>query len=80
MRPVPSRRRMGCCPGSASAPATRCSTARTVAEATARRLIVYGPNQLHRRGERHVWLELGRQFGHPLALLLWAAPRASAQT
>jgi len=39
----------------------------------ARRLIVYGPNQLHRRGGHHVWRELGRQFSHPLALLLWAA-------
>ena len=33
----------------------------------------YGPNQLHRRGGRHVWREVGRQFSHPLALLLWAA-------
>ena len=39
----------------------------------ARRLVVYGPNQLHRRGGHHVWRELGRQFSHPLALLLWAA-------
>jgi calcium-translocating P-type ATPase len=39
----------------------------------ARRLIVFGPNQLRRRGERHLWRELGRQFSHPLALLLWAA-------
>jgi calcium-translocating P-type ATPase len=39
----------------------------------ARRLIVYGPNQLHRRGGHHMWRELGRQFSHPLALLLWAA-------
>ena len=39
----------------------------------ARRLIVYGPNQLRRRGGRHVWREVGRQFSHPLALLLWAA-------
>jgi calcium-translocating P-type ATPase len=39
----------------------------------ARRLIAYGPNQLHRRGGRHLWRELGRQFTHPLALLLWAA-------
>jgi hypothetical protein len=38
-----------------------------------RRLVVYGPNQLRRRGGRHVWRELGRQFSHPLALLLWAA-------
>jgi calcium-translocating P-type ATPase len=39
----------------------------------ARRLIAYGPNELHRRGGRHAWRELGRQFTHPLALLLWAA-------
>ena len=39
----------------------------------ARRLIAYGPNELRRRGGRHVWRELGRQFTHPLALLLWAA-------
>jgi len=39
----------------------------------ARRLIAYGPNELHRRGGHHVWRELGRQFTHPLALLLWAA-------
>ena len=31
------------------------------------------PNELRRRGGRHVWRELGRQFTHPLALLLWAA-------
>jgi calcium-translocating P-type ATPase len=39
----------------------------------ARRLVAYGPNELHRRGGHHVWRELGRQFTHPLALLLWAA-------
>jgi magnesium-transporting ATPase (P-type) len=39
----------------------------------ARRLVACGPNQLRRRGGRHVWRELGRQFTHPLALLLWAA-------
>jgi calcium-translocating P-type ATPase len=39
----------------------------------ARRLIHYGPNELHRRGSRRIWYELGRQFTHPLALLLWAA-------
>ena len=39
----------------------------------ARRLIAYGSNELRRRGGRHVWRELGRQFTHPLALLLWAA-------
>ena len=39
----------------------------------ARRLVAYGPNELRRRGGHHVWRELGRQFTHPLALLLWAA-------
>jgi calcium-translocating P-type ATPase len=39
----------------------------------ARRLIVYGPNELRRRGGHLFWRELGRQFTHPLALLLWAA-------
>jgi calcium-translocating P-type ATPase len=39
----------------------------------ARRLLAYGPNELRRRGSRHVWRELGRQLAHPLALLLWAA-------
>lgn len=39
----------------------------------ARRLVVYGPNELRRRGG-HTWPgELARQFTHPLALLLWAA-------
>jgi calcium-translocating P-type ATPase len=38
-----------------------------------RRLIVYGPNALERRGRRRWWRELARQFTHPLALLLWAA-------
>ena len=38
-----------------------------------RRLVVYGPNELRRSGGRHLWRELGRQFTHPLALLLWAA-------
>jgi len=39
----------------------------------ARRLVAYGRNELERRGGRHLWRELGRQFAHPLALLLWAA-------
>jgi len=38
-----------------------------------RRLIVYGPNALQRRGRRRWWRDLARQFTHPLALLLWAA-------
>ncbi len=36
----------------------------------ARRLEVYGPNELARRGGRRWPGELGRQFTHPLALLL----------
>ena len=39
----------------------------------ARRLVVYGPNELQRRGGHRLWRELGRQFTHPLALLLWGA-------
>jgi magnesium-transporting ATPase (P-type) len=39
----------------------------------ARRLVHYGPNELRRRGGRRWPGELGRQFTHPLALLLWAA-------
>jgi len=38
-----------------------------------RRLVAYGANELQRRGGHRLWLELGRQFTHPLALLLWAA-------
>jgi calcium-translocating P-type ATPase len=38
-----------------------------------RRLIVYGPNALQRRGRRRLWREFVRQLTHPLALLLWAA-------
>jgi magnesium-transporting ATPase (P-type) len=38
-----------------------------------RRLIVYGPNELRRRGGNRRWRELARQFTHPLALLLWTA-------
>ena len=41
-------------------------------EAT-RRLVVYGPNQLTRRGKRRWPGELVAQFTHPLALLLAAA-------
>ncbi len=39
----------------------------------ARRLRLYGPNELPRRSEHHWWTALGRQFVHPLALLLWVA-------
>ena len=38
-----------------------------------RRLLVYGPNELMRRGGRRWPRELARQLVHPLALLLWAA-------
>jgi magnesium-transporting ATPase (P-type) len=38
-----------------------------------RRLVVFGPNVLTRRGGRRWPHELARQFTHPLALLLWAA-------
>ena len=38
-----------------------------------RRLVVFGPNVLTRRGGRRWPRELARQFTHPLALLLWAA-------
>jgi calcium-translocating P-type ATPase len=38
-----------------------------------RRLIVYGPNALARRGRRRLVREFTRQLTHPLALLLWAA-------
>ncbi|KAB8181791.1 HAD-IC family P-type ATPase [Nonomuraea phyllanthi] len=38
-----------------------------------RRLVQYGRNELRRRGTRRWPGELGRQFTHPLALLLWVA-------
>jgi calcium-translocating P-type ATPase len=38
-----------------------------------RRLLQFGPNVLSRRAARRWPRELGRQFTHPLALLLWAA-------
>lgn len=38
---------------------------------TARRLVVYGLNELSRRGGRTWSKELARQFTHPLVLLLW---------
>ena len=38
-----------------------------------RRLQQYGPNEIRRREERSHLRDLGRQFTHPLALLLWAA-------
>ncbi|MEV3964472.1 cation-transporting P-type ATPase [Nocardia sp. NPDC050193] len=39
----------------------------------ARRLDVYGPNELPIRRGQSRWVALGRQFSHPLALLLWVA-------
>jgi magnesium-transporting ATPase (P-type) len=39
----------------------------------ARRLLVYGPNELRRSGRRHWTKELAAQLIHPLALLLWLA-------
>jgi len=38
-----------------------------------RRLAQFGRNEVVRRGGTSRWRELGRQFAHPLALLLWAA-------
>ena len=38
-----------------------------------RRLIVYGPNVIRRRGRTRWPRELMKQFTHPLALLLWVA-------
>jgi calcium-translocating P-type ATPase len=45
-----------------------------------RRLLVYGPNELVRTVRRAWARELGRQFTHPLALLLWAAAVLAAFT
>ena len=42
-----------------------------------RRLLQYGPNELHRRGGTKWPAELGRQLTHPLALLLWLAAALS---
>ncbi|MEV3965053.1 cation-transporting P-type ATPase [Nocardia sp. NPDC050193] len=39
----------------------------------ARRLELYGSNELPLRRGQPWWVALGRQFGHPLALLLWVA-------
>lgn len=46
----------------------------------ARRLVVYGPNELRRRGSRAWPKALARQFTHPLALLLWAAAALACAT
>ncbi|UVO10976.1 cation-transporting P-type ATPase [Mycobacterium sp. SVM_VP21] len=44
------------------------------AREAARRLLVYGPNELPTVG-RNRWLSaMMRQFTHPLALLLWLGP------
>jgi calcium-translocating P-type ATPase len=42
-----------------------------------RRLLQYGPNELHRRGGMKWPAELARQLTHPLALLLWVAAALS---
>ncbi len=39
----------------------------------ARRLAQYGPNEIRRQAARSHWVDLARQFTHPLALLLWVA-------
>jgi magnesium-transporting ATPase (P-type) len=44
----------------------------------ARRLSVYGPNQLQHRGGRRWPAELAAQLAHPLALLLWVAAALAA--
>ena len=44
----------------------------------ARRLTRYGPNALARGEGRSRWRSLGRQFTHPLALLLLAAAALAA--
>src|SRR6516164_6086522 len=51
----------------------RTSPAGLSAREAARRLEVYGPNELARRGGRRWPGELARQFTHPLALLLMLA-------
>ncbi|MET9881829.1 cation-transporting P-type ATPase [Streptomyces sp. NPDC006430] len=43
------------------------------AREAARRLAVYGPNEVRRKARPSLWRELVRQLVHPLALLLWAA-------
>ncbi|WP_271190434.1 HAD-IC family P-type ATPase, partial [Dactylosporangium matsuzakiense] len=51
----------------------RCGAGGLPAREAARRLVVYGPNELTRRGGRRWWRELVRQLVHPLAALLWLA-------
>ncbi|MGW6484549.1 cation-translocating P-type ATPase [Streptomyces sp. NPDC055059] len=43
------------------------------AREAARRLAVYGPNEVHSKAHTSLGRELVRQLIHPLALLLWAA-------
>ncbi|MFE6222639.1 cation-translocating P-type ATPase [Streptomyces sp. NPDC057854] len=43
------------------------------AREAARRLAVYGPNEVRRKAGPSVWREVATQLAHPLALLLWAA-------
>lgn len=48
------------------------------AREAARRLQVYGPNELPTGVQRHLLRSLTRQFTHPLALLLWLAAALAA--
>ncbi|MGW7459458.1 cation-translocating P-type ATPase [Streptomyces sp. NPDC054797] len=43
------------------------------AREAARRLAVYGPNEVRRKAGSPLWREVVQQLVHPLALLLWAA-------
>lgn len=43
------------------------------AREAARRLAVYGPNEVRRKARTSLGRELVRQLVHPLAMLLWAA-------
>ncbi|WP_432839547.1 cation-translocating P-type ATPase [Dactylosporangium sp. CA-092794] len=51
----------------------RCGPGGLSSREAARRLLVYGPNELTRRSGRRWWRELVRQLVHPLAALLWLA-------
>jgi calcium-translocating P-type ATPase len=56
----------------------RCGPRGLSGREAARRLEVYGPNELSRRAGVRWWKELVRQLVHPLALLLWLAAALSA--
>src|SRR5690349_14639196 len=51
----------------------RCGPGGLSGREAARRLVVYGPNELTRRAGRRWWRQLLDQLIHPLALLLWLA-------